>query len=104
MRIPLFLAFLLAALPSWASTTEVLVQTTATSIPAVSFQKFIAVQNLGPNDIFCADSSAGAVVNKAWRVAANGGVLTVTGGYALWCMAATANQATGAATIVLRLN
>jgi len=104
LRILSFLfTLLLAATPAWASTTEVLVQTSSTALPVRPLRRLLAIQNLGPNDIFCADTSAAAVVNKAWKVAANGGTLTITAGDKLWCIASTANQVTGAATIVLEL-
>jgi hypothetical protein len=101
MRITLFLITLLLAFQAHAiATTEVLVLTTATAMPAASLRRFIEIQNLGPNDIFCAGSSAGAVVNKARRISANGGTWNYTAGDRVWCVAASANQVTGAATIV----
>lgn len=103
MRITLFLLTLLLALQAHAlTTTEVLVQTTATALPVTTgpLRRFIEIQNLGPYDIFCAGSSARAVVNKARRISAGGGTWWFTAGDKVWCVAATANQATGAATIV----
>lgn len=101
----LLLCLLLLALPSsaWAATAEVLVETTPTALPALRFRRLLFIQNLGPHDIFCADTSAAAVVNKAVRVAANGGTLSLSAANAFWCVAATADQVTGAATIVLEL-
>lgn len=101
MRLPLFLFTLLLALQAHAlTTTEVLVLTTPTAMPKVSFRRAIEIQNLGPNDIFCAGSSAGAVVNKARRIEANGGTWWFTAADQVWCIAASAAQVSGAATIV----
>lgn len=67
-------------------------------------RQWVEVQNLGPNAISCSFSAAGAVVTKSRRLAQ----------YEVWtprassvmkiyCRAATADQVTGAATIVTEL-
>jgi hypothetical protein len=100
MKRALLAVVLLGAVAAQAlTTTEVLVLTTPTALPVLRYRRIFEVQNLGPNDIFCAGSSAGAVANKARRIAANGGAWSFSGGDAVWCVAATANQVTGAATI-----
>jgi len=85
------------------STTEVLVSnTTPTPLPASSLynRRTVEVQNLGPNPIYVAFSSAAAVVTKARRLATNDS-WTVSGtGFTLYAIAGTADQVTGAATIV----
>lgn len=82
-------------------TTEVLVLTTATAMPQLANRRGIELQNLGPNPIYCALTDATrAVVNKARRVDAGGSwALDVPGTTPIYCIAATAAQATGAATI-----
>lgn len=88
------------------ATTETLVlnsASTATPASALAARKWIEIQNLGPNSIFCrCDGGTDAVVNKAHRI--------ISGEY--WfqycdntacvceCIAATADQVTGAGTIV----
>jgi hypothetical protein len=87
-------------------TTEVLVLTTATALPNLSGRMGIEILNLGPNDIWCAlGSSTLAVVNKSRKVAASGGSWSLSAGdkIKIWCIASTANQVTGAATIVTEL-
>jgi hypothetical protein len=80
---------------------EWLVTTTSSCITAVSGRKAIELQNLGPNDIFCSLTSA-AVLNKSRRIDKSGGswALDVGDTIPVCCIAATANQVTGAATIV----
>ena len=84
-------------------TVETIVTTTSATIPGTALpgRRAIEVQNLGPNDIFCALNTT-AVVNKSRKVAASGGVwsIDITSQIGVNCIAATANQATGAATIV----
>lgn len=99
-RLSLLAVLFLGLVAHALTTTEVLVQTTATVLPVMRYRRAIEVQNLGPNDIFCAGSAAAAVVNKARKVTANGGTWRFTGGDTIWCVASTANQVTGAATIV----
>lgn len=93
----------LAQTANTAVTTEVLVLTTATELPRLSNRAGIEIQNLGPNPIYCAvGSSAAAVVNKSRQIAATGGtwVLSASNRTRIWCVAATAAQVTGAATVV----
>lgn len=85
-----------------AATTEVLVLTTATELPRLSGRAGIEIQNNGPNAIHCAFSSAAAVVGTARSIAASGGTwaLGASSRTRIWCVAATAAQVTGAATVV----
>lgn len=85
-------------------TSEVLVLTTATLLPATPlfFQRAVSIQNLGPNPIYVAYSAATAVVNKAWKLA-TGDTFTAQGAnFALYAIT-TVDQVTGAATIVQEL-
>lgn len=91
-----------------STTTETLVLTTATELPRNSGRGgrvAIEIQNLGPNDIFCAFTSATAVVNKARKVTASGGTwaLDAKANQRIFCIAATASQVTGAATVTSEL-
>ncbi len=87
-----------------STTTEVLVLTTATKLPNTVSAKGrvgLEIQNLGPNQIFCAFSAATAVVDKARMVAVDGAwKVDAPEHTSIWCVAATANQITGNATIV----
>lgn len=95
------------------TTSEVLVLTTATELTrTVTGGRRVAmeIQNLGPNAIFCAFSSAAAVVNKARMLAAkpasgaaDSWAIDAWPDVRVWCIAATANQVTGAATVVSEL-
>lgn len=102
MRPLLALFALLPAMALASDTTEVLVQTTATALPQTNlYRRGLLVENRGPNAIWCAfGSSARAVVNKSHKVAANGGVFPVNSPDKVWCIAETAAQLTGAATVV----
>jgi hypothetical protein len=85
-------------------TTEVLVLTAATALPAepLFFRRAVQVQNLGPNPIFVAYSSDAAVASKAFKLA-TGETLPVAGeSFSLYGVT-TVNQVTGAATIVMEL-
>lgn len=103
------LAALLMLLPTVALaggvTTEVLVLTAATPMPAtaMSFRKAIEIQNLDPDPIFCAFSAATAVVNKSRRLAQYE-TMRVSGpsAFSVWCITAV-NQVADAATIVMEL-
>lgn len=101
--LPILLASLLPAV-SLASTNEVLVLTTPTEMPRLAGSKAIEIQNLGPNPIFCAlDTSAKAVLNKARRVdSGSSWALTIPSQRRVYCVA-TANQVTGAASIVTNI-
>ena|SRR5688500_10597495 len=99
------LAMVAVLLPFFAlaqtATTEVLVLTTATALPIGQYRRAVEIQNLGPNPIFCAlgDSSL-AVLNKARRIAAGDAwALDAPSSQRIWCIT-SANQVTGAATIV----
>lgn len=101
MRRILFLAAVLPFVAAAGVTTEVLVLTTATALPQSSlYRRGMLVENRGPNAIWCAFSSAAAVVDKAHRVAPNGGTFPLNAPDKMWCVAETANQVTGAATVV----
>lgn len=85
---------------------EGLVLTTATKMTTTGLvgRKATEVQNLGPNPIFCQlRNGNGLAVNKGRKVDANGGSWAVDGIHDVWCIS-SANQVTGAATIVTELN
>lgn len=91
------------------ATTEILVSNTVqTAVPTtvLANRRAIEIQNLGPNAIYCAVGPAAtpptAVLLKTRQVAASGGVWAIDLGpnVIINCLAATANQVTGAATIV----
>jgi hypothetical protein len=92
-------AFVPAAFAAW--TTEVLVLASApVTLSSVPDQRGLIIQNLGPNAIFCAMKAETPVVNKSLKIA-SGGSLTLWGAnITLRCIAQTADQVTGAATIV----
>jgi hypothetical protein len=97
-----FLAVLLVSLPAWA--VEVLVLASApvqVDAGASSYRRGFELQNLGPNDIFCELGGATPVVNKSRKVPASGGTWGIGAGknQIIKCIAATADQATTAATI-----
>lgn len=91
-------------------TTEVTVTNAVggTTVPttALTSRKAIEIQNLGPNAIFCTIDGTAPVVNKARRIDALGSTAapawSIDAGpnIVVRCIAATAAQATGAATIV----
>ena len=105
MKRTLAVALLTMALPvlgQAAPQNEVLVLTTSTLIPRTTNRntKGIEIYNNGPNDIFCATGTA-AVLNKARKIPAGGSwSLAISRNVQVNCIAATANQVTGAATIV----
>lgn len=80
-------------------TTETLVLTTSTAMPKWTNRRAIEIQNLGPNTIYCSLTAA-AVVGKS-RAIVPGGTWSLEINYKIpiYCIAATANQVTGAATI-----
>lgn len=82
-------------------TTEVLVLTTATALPTTPlfFRRAVEIQNLGPNPIFVAFSSATAVASKAHRLAQYASMVVSGESFELYAIT-TVNQVTGAATIV----
>lgn len=82
-----------------------------TTCPATALaqRKAVEVQNLGPNPIFCTVDGSSPVVNKARRIDALGSTaapawsLDVGPAIAIKCIASTAAQSTGAATIITEL-
>jgi hypothetical protein len=99
-RLPLLvLALALPASAAW--TTEVLVlNSAAVTISAVPHTHGAIIQNRGPNSIFCASNGETPVLNKSLEIK-TGGSLSLSGSaWTLQCRAATADQVTGAATIV----
>jgi hypothetical protein len=91
-------------------TTEVTVTNAAggTTVPATPLiqRKAIEIQNLGPNPIYCTIDGTAPVVAKARRIDALGATAqpawSIDAGPSIVvkCIAATAAQVTGAATIV----
>jgi hypothetical protein len=98
----------LALLSTPALAGEVLVLTTATRVDTgLNLRKGLEIQNLGPNAIYCAFDSvaataaAAAVVTKARKLDTGAAwAIDLPAGFKVYCIAATANQVTGAATIV----
>lgn len=87
-------------------TTEILVlasAATALNPSPLYLAKSMVVQNLGPNPIFIGFSSAEAVVGKARRLAQYDTFTVDRQGVSLYAIAATADQMTGAATVVMEL-
>lgn len=83
--------------------TEVLVQATPTEMPRTKGRTAFEAANNGPASIYCAPSSAGAVVNKARPVGAGTAWgLDAKDSSRWWCIAAVA-QVTGAGTIFTEL-
>jgi hypothetical protein len=94
-------------------TNEVLVLNSAATLVTTSLlsRRGIEIQNLGPNSIFCgvvaatADAAAVVVVNKARKLAAGEAWgLSLPEGRKVFCIAATADQVTTAATIVTEVD
>lgn len=83
---------------------EVLVGTTPTRLPQLCGRTGMEIQNLGPNPIWCVVShnSVHARVNRARKVDAGGGIFAanVKDTQPVFCVASTAAQVQGAATIV----
>jgi hypothetical protein len=101
MRPLLVLFALLSTVAMAGVTTEVLVLTTATALPQASlYRRGMLIENRGPNAIWCAFSAAAAVVNKSHRIAPDGGTFPFNSTDKMWCVAESANQVTGAATVV----
>lgn len=91
--------------------TEVLILTTSTLVPAAARKnrRAIELQNNGPNPIYCvtgkpSDGALTAVVGKSRKIAANGGewAFSATYDFTVYCIT-SANQATGAALAVTEL-
>ena len=88
-----------------ARTQEILVTTTAAAMPQLFGRRAMLIENRGPNAIWCAfGSAASAVVNKAHRIGPvseqPNNRFPYNGTEVLYCVAETANQVTGAATVV----
>jgi hypothetical protein len=101
MRKVLFAA--LCLFPLSAMATEVLVQTTSTRVDgaATTFRRGVELLNLGPNSIWCNVGTATVVTAKARRVTSGDAwFFPVRAGVPIYCLADTANQVTGAATVV----
>lgn len=84
-------------------TREVLVTTGAVQVTSTwEGRGGVEILNLGPNDLWCGiGASARAVLNKSRRIKTDGTWAVDLGPkLQIWCLAATANQVTGAATIV----
>lgn len=100
----------LAATPSLAaSTSEVLVTTAGVQMPAINQRLGVEIWNYGPNPLRCSFGTA-ITGNAFWVINALSGT---TPGYwsagartyhAIFCAAATADQVSGAATIVNQLD
>lgn len=90
----------IAAFAAW--TTEVLVlNSAAVTINSVPDAHGLVLQNRGPNSIFCASHGETPVIDKSLEIR-SGGSLSIWGSaFTLKCRAATADQVTGAATIVM---
>lgn len=105
---------LLLALPALAAnlyTNEVLVLASAavqvdTGTGTTTQRRGLEIQNRGPNSEYCAvGESAAAVVTKAREVASGASwSMSLPAGRHVYCKAATADQVTGAATIVTELD
>lgn len=96
----LILAALFPFVAQAGTTTEVLVLTTATALPQASlYRRGLLIENRGPNSIWCAFSAATAIVDKAHEVV-SGDRFALNAPDKMWCVAETANQVTGAATVV----
>ena len=79
---------------------ELLVGTSSTLVPALTGRRAIELQNLGPNTIYCA-LSATPVLTKSRRIqTGESWALDLPDVIPVRCIAATAAQVTGAATIV----
>ena len=96
------LAVLLLA-PLSAMATEVLVLTTSTRVDgaSTSYRRGVEIQNQGPNTIWCNVGTSTVVANKARQVlSGEAWAVNVRAGVPVYCLASTASQVTGAATVV----
>lgn len=84
---------------------EVLVSNaSATQLPSTSGRHSVEILNNGPNTIYCAFNSTYAVVNKARPIrSGDSWSLDAPSTVKIYCIAATAVQVTGAATIVTEM-
>lgn len=96
--------FISSAALAAGETTEVLVGTTPTQMPATTLnsRRSLEIQNLGSDPLYCAFSIAKATSSKARRV--NSGEAWAISGtlFTVYCVTANA-QSTGAATVVSEL-
>lgn len=97
-----------AQVASTSKTSEVLVLNSAatllTQTTSTKGRKALEIFNNGPNTIWCAFTSATAVVNKSRPISSGGSwALDAGSNVAIYCLAATADQVTGAATVVSEL-
>lgn len=116
IKILVFASVLCVAAAAFAAnwSAEVLVLTTATSIPRVSSGCGFELQNNGPNPIYCVvggdgvggppvypDAGLVLSVGSGRQIVASGGAWSadIPGVVPVWCMASTAAQVHGAATI-----
>jgi hypothetical protein len=86
-----------------ALTREVLVLTTATAITRTAKSRAFELQNLGPNAIHCCVAGT-PVANKCRKIDASGTwAADLPAEIDVSCLASTANQVTGAATIITEI-
>lgn len=95
----------LVSLPVLAGqTSEVLVGTTPTALPFFPTRRGLLIENRGPNPIWCAMSASAAVVGRSHKVDAPGGAesnrFPFNAPDMWWCVAESAPQVSGAATVV----
>lgn len=113
MKKALLLALL--ATPAWsASTSEVLVTTTGVQLPAISGRTGLEIYNYGPNPLHCSfgtaiSSNAFWIVNaydttNPARPAPGYWSAAARDYHKIFCVAVTASQLTGAATIINQLD
>ena len=103
LLVVLLLAFAGTAFAEALTAEKLVLASAATQVDlAITSRKGIEIQNLGPNSIFCAlQTSSLAVVNKARKIAAGESwSLALAPNIHVYCKAATADQVTGAATVV----
>lgn len=92
------------AMPALANSQaeKLVLNATATRVDAnIAQRKAIEVQNIGPNAIYCTLNTATLTLTKARRInPGDAWALDLPPGQSVYCKAATADQVTGAATIV----
>lgn len=90
-----------------SATSEVLVLTTATAVPAAALagRKAIEIQNIGPNPIYCRCDGVAPVVKKARKILTDSQMAMDCNetACACQCIAEVAAQVTTAATIVTEI-
>lgn len=103
MRKLIAAVLLLAAPPAFAGEVLVLASGATRIDPAPRLaRQAVEIQNLGPNPIYCAlRTSTGLVVNKGRKIIYGEAWAVMAGPSSpIYCIAATADQVTTAATIV----